>query len=335
MIAFALNQKGLLTITSSDSAFAAMVAQLLPAGITGVVVCGLLAALMSSLASLFNSSAMLFVEDFYKKMKPSKDEQHYVRVGRIATAVVVVLGVVWIPVMLGLGKVLYEYLQAVQGLLAPAIASVFLLGVFWKRTTANAAFWGMITGFGIGMFRLGLNVLYSTKVALIAGCEKALQQINNAGYASAKQMQEGLHSLGEKINLVAGASGGQAREAVDYANGLLAAGVTPESKMQAAQLLSQAKMNLSQMYTDQYGFLFNIAAINWLHFCVILFFICITVMVLLSLVTKSPDIEQLRYTYNSATAAEKAETRASWNTWDIIHTCIIMGIVIAFYIYFW
>jgi solute:Na+ symporter, SSS family len=335
MIAFALNQKGLLTITSSDSAFAAMVAQLLPAGVTGVVVCGLLAALMSSLASLFNSSAMLFVEDFYKKMKPAREEKHYVVVGRIATAVVVILGVVWIPVMLGLGKVLYEYLQAVQGLLAPAIASVFLLGVFWKRTTAQAAFWGMITGFGIGMFRLGLNVLFGAKAALISGCERALQQINNTGYASVKQLQEGIQSLSEKISQTAGTAGGQAREAVDSANSLLAAGVTPESKMQAAQLIAQAKMNLSQMYTDQYGFFFNIASINWLHFCVILFFICITVMVLISLVTKAPDIEQLKYTFGSSTAAEKAVTRASWNTWDIIHTCIIMGIVIAFYIYFW
>lgn len=166
MVAYALNVKGLLHVQSSDSAFAAMVSQLLPAGMTGLVVSGLLAALMSSLASLFNSSAMLFVEDFYKKMKPAESEKHYVAVGRIATTAVVVLGIVWIPVMLGLGKVLYEYLQAVQGLLAPAIASVFLLGVFWKRTTAAAAYWGMLTGFGLGMFRLLLNVLYGTKVAM-------------------------------------------------------------------------------------------------------------------------------------------------------------------------
>lgn len=138
MIAFALNQKGLLHVTTSDSAFASMVAQLLPVGMTGVVICGLLAALMSSLASLFNSSAMLFVEDFYKKMRRGKSPEHYLRVGRIATATVVVLGVVWIPVMLGLGKVLYEYLQGVQGLLAPAIASVFLLGCSGKEPRPKA-----------------------------------------------------------------------------------------------------------------------------------------------------------------------------------------------------
>ena len=160
MIAFTLNQKGLLAVSSSDSAFAAMVATLLPKGVTGIVVCGLLAALMSSLASLFNSSAMLFTEDFYKKMRPNQTPLHYLNVGRMATAAVVILGVLWIPVMLGLGKVLYEYLQGVQGMLAPAIASVFLLGVFWKRMTSKAAFWGMISGFTLGMFRLALNIIY-------------------------------------------------------------------------------------------------------------------------------------------------------------------------------
>ena len=250
MVAFALSQKGLLQVSSSDSAFAAMVAQLLPSGISGVVVCGLLAALMSSLASLFNSSAMLFTEDFYKKMKPGKDPKHYLRVGRIVTAVVVLLGIIWIPVMLGLGKVLYAYLQGVQSLLAPAIASVFLLGVFWKRTTAKAAFWGMIIGFGIGMFRLVLDILSGSHFAL-------------------------------------------------------------------------------------HGFWLSIASINWLHFCIILFFLCIAVMVLISLMTKPSGQEHLRYTYYAATAAEKAGTRASWNKWDVIHSVIILGIVVAFYIYFW
>ena len=172
MIAFALSQKGLLNVSSSDSAFAAMVAQFLPVGFKGVVVCGLLAALMSSLASLFNSSAALFVGDFYKKFKPDSSERHLLVVGRIATAAVVVLGVVWIPVMLGLGKVLYDYLQAVQGLLAPAIATVFLLGVFWKRTTAKGALWGMILGFAIGMFRSGPQYYYRGKGGLVIIAEK-------------------------------------------------------------------------------------------------------------------------------------------------------------------
>jgi SSS family solute:Na+ symporter len=155
MIAYALNQKGLLTLTDSDAAFPAMVKELLPIGFTGLVVGGILAALMSSLASLYNSSATLFTVDFYKKFKPQAPEKELVRVGRIATVVVVVLGVLWIPVMKSIGKFLYAYLQDVQSILAPGIAAAFLLGVVSKKTTPKAGFYGLVTGFVIGMTRLG------------------------------------------------------------------------------------------------------------------------------------------------------------------------------------
>jgi SSS family solute:Na+ symporter len=158
MIAFALNEKGLIDLQDSDSAFPLLVSELLPIGLKGVVVGGLLAALMSSLASLFNSSAALFTVDFYKKYKPESSEKHLVYVGRVATVVIVVLGIAWIPVMKGIGKVLYEYLQDVQSLLAPGIASVFLLGVFWKRATPKAGFAGLATGFVLGMVRLAFNI---------------------------------------------------------------------------------------------------------------------------------------------------------------------------------
>jgi SSS family solute:Na+ symporter len=231
--------------------------------------------------------------------------------------------------------VLYEYLQGVQGLLAPAIASVFLLGVFWKRMTAKAAFWGMITGFSLGMFRLVLNVFFSTKVALINESEKIIQTITNATYVSVQQVQGALHALSGKISDVAGASGDAARQAIDSANGMIATGITPENQGQALQAIAQAKTGLSQMYHDQYGFLFQLASVNWLHVCVLLFFICLSVMVLISLVTEKPGINQLRYTYGAATAEEKTMTRASWGTWDVIHTIIILAIVVSFYIYFW
>ncbi len=158
MIAFALNEKGLMELSSSDAAFPTMVTNLLPIGLKGVVVGGLLAALMSSLASLFNSSATLFTVDFYMKYKPESTEKHLVKVGRIATVVVTILGVLWIPVMKSLGQVLYQYLQDVQSLLAPGIAAVFLLGVFWKRTSAQGGLWGLIIGFVLGMTRLGLKI---------------------------------------------------------------------------------------------------------------------------------------------------------------------------------
>ncbi|MCD6355241.1 MAG: sodium:solute symporter, partial [Prolixibacteraceae bacterium] len=158
MIAYALNQKGLIHLQSNDAAFSTMVKELLPIGFKGVVIGGILAALMSSLASLFNSSAMLFTVDFYQKYKPDKSERHYVIVGRIATIVIVLLGIAWIPVMKGLGKVLYEYLQDVQSLLAPGIAAVFLLGILSKRTTPSAGIWGLVIGFTLGMTRLILKI---------------------------------------------------------------------------------------------------------------------------------------------------------------------------------
>ncbi len=162
MIAYALHQKGMLELSSSDAAFSALVSNLLPVGIRGIVIGGLIAALMSSLASLFNSSAILFTKDFYEKLRPQSTEKHLVKVGRIATVVIVILGILWIPVMRGIGQVLYAYLQDVQSLLAPGIASVFLLGVFWKRATPAAGFSGLMTGFILGMTRLASNVFESS-----------------------------------------------------------------------------------------------------------------------------------------------------------------------------
>ncbi|MBN2667472.1 MAG: sodium:solute symporter [Bacteroidales bacterium] len=159
MIAYALNVKGMINLPDSDSAFAVLVKELLPLGFKGLVVGGILAALMSSLASLFNSSATLFTVDFYEKFRPQATERELVRVGRIATVVVVILGVLWIPVMKGLGKFLYAYLQDVQSMLAPGIAAVFLLGILSKRTTPKAGLWGLLIGFVLGMTRLGFNIL--------------------------------------------------------------------------------------------------------------------------------------------------------------------------------
>jgi SSS family solute:Na+ symporter len=158
MIAYAMNYKGMITLPDSDSAFSVLIRELLPIGFKGLVVGGILAALMSSLASLFNSSATLFTVDFYKKFKTEASESELVKVGRIATVTVVVLGVLWIPVMKGLGKVLYAYLQDVQSLLAPGIAAVFLLGIASKKTTPVAGLVGLITGFVLGMLRLALKI---------------------------------------------------------------------------------------------------------------------------------------------------------------------------------
>ena len=149
-------------LTNGDVAFPLLVAKLLPAGFKGVVVCGILAALMSSLASLFNSSAMLYTIDVYKPKHPDVSEQKLVKVGRIATIIIVTLGILWIPVMKSIGDVLYLYLQDVQSVLAPGIAAAFLMGVCWKKATPKGGQWALITGLVIGLVRLGAKVIYTT-----------------------------------------------------------------------------------------------------------------------------------------------------------------------------
>ena len=156
MIAVALKEKGIISYASADQAFPTLVAQLLPSGVKGIVIGGLVAALMSSLASLFNSSATLFTIDFYKKFKPESTEKELLKVGRIATIVIVILGILWIPVMSLIADVLYEYLQSVQSLIAPGIAAVFLLGLVSRRITPAAGYYGLVSGFVLGMIRLVL-----------------------------------------------------------------------------------------------------------------------------------------------------------------------------------
>lgn len=168
LIGAALHHKGLLAIPvdesgeiSGDQVFPTMVASLLPAGLRGLVVAGMMAALMSSLSSLFNSTASLFTVDIYEKLRPGTSERHLVTVGRMATAVVVVLGLLWIPVMPMISKGgLYQYLQSVQGYLAPPITAVFLLGLFVSRINNRGAVWGLGLGFVLGMLKLTIQALF-------------------------------------------------------------------------------------------------------------------------------------------------------------------------------
>jgi solute:Na+ symporter, SSS family len=170
MIGWALHQKGMAFPSKvangpmdGDQVFATMVMNLLPAGLRGLVVAGLLAALMSSLSSLFNSCASLFTIDIYEKLRPNQSEKHLVTVGRVVTALIVLLGMAWIPVMYKVaGGGLYQYLQSVQGYLAPPITAVFLLGLFWKRINAQGALWGLVTGFVLGMIKLTIQANYGT-----------------------------------------------------------------------------------------------------------------------------------------------------------------------------
>ena len=261
MIAFALHQNvgDFLPMLpngnpNSDAAFPTLVAKLLPAGVKGLIVCGILAALMSSLASLFNSSAALFTIDFYQRFKPNTDPKKLVKIGQAATVVIVILGILWIPVMRSIGDVLYLYLQDVQSVLAPGIAAAFLIGILWKRASALGGMWALLSGLIVGLTRLGAKIYYT-------GAE-----------------------------------------------------ATTEPSL------------FREVFFDS----------NWLFFCGWMLVFCLVVGVVVSLCTKAPSEEKIRgLVFGTSTPEQRAETRASWNHWDVIHSVIILCITAAFYWYFW
>ena len=263
IIAAALRAKGILLFTDNNEAYGSLVSTLLPMGVKGIVVVGFIAALMTSLAAHFNSSATLFTIDFYKHSHPNTSEHKLVVVGRIATITVVILGLVWIPIMKSLGSVLYEYLQNVQSLIAPAIAAVFLLGVFNRKITPKAGEWGLLIGALIGLFRLVLMVF-----------------------------DPGSHFDQVTQKLI-----------VDPA-----------------------------LHTG----IFAILKINWLHFCIFLFFFTMALMVVISMFTPKAGEQQLQgLTYFSQTPDQIRETRESWSAVDVITSLVVVAVCVASYIYFW
>lgn len=196
---------------------------------------------------------MLFTIDFYKRLRPNTSEKSLVRIGQMATVVIVILGILWIPIMRSVGNVLYNYLQDVQSVLAPGIAAAFLLGICWKRTTAKGGMWGLLSGIIIGLTRLGAKVYYSNTTDATDNWFKAVF----------------------------------------------------------------------------YDF-------NWLYFCGVMLIFCCLVVVIVSLCTEAPSEEKIKgLVFGTATPEQKAESRASWNHWDVIHSIIILAITVAFYIYFW
>ncbi len=247
LIAYALANSGKIQLAQSDQAFPTLVKALLPVGIRGILAGGILAALMSSLAAVYNACSTLFTLDIYQKIKPQTSEKELVQVGRITTGVVVVLGMVWIPMMKGISDILYQYLQSVQSYLAPPIAAVFLLGVFSKRINGRAAITTMVVGFIIGIVRIVLELL---------------------------------------------------------------------------------KNNLS-------GILYAFATLNFLYFCIFLFVISVTLLIVISLLTERPSEEQLNgLTYGTTVAADKATSRASWNLRDVVLSLIVVAIIITVFFYF-
>ncbi len=158
IIALTLKMRGELHWESPDEAFPVLMSNLLPSGLRGLVAAGLLAALMSSLASVFNSCSTLFTVDIYKKLRPNTPEKKLVRTGQYATVVIVIIGILWIPIMANISGVLYEYLQKVQSYIAPPITAVFLLGIFYKRINGLGAFVTLVVGFVAGAIRIVLEL---------------------------------------------------------------------------------------------------------------------------------------------------------------------------------
>lgn len=250
MIAYALVQTGKMPeMENSNRAYPMLVHALLPVGLRGLVAASLLAALMSSLSSVFNSSSTLFTMDLYKPLHPEASERTLVWVGRIATTVMVVLGLAWIPFISRISDALYHYLQSVQAYIGPPIFAVFFLGVFSRRINAAGCMAGLVSGFVLGMGRLAAEV---SRPALTEGT-----------------------------------------------------------------------------------FLYAFASLNFLYFCLVLLGIVLVIIIGVSLVTAPPPAEKLRgLTYWTLSDENRRTTRESWNRWDVIHTCAILGIILLAYLYF-
>ena len=168
IIAFALSVKNpeIFGIEKADRAFPMLVKTLLPVGLKGLVAGGLMAALMSSLASVFNSCSTIFTIDIYKKLRPNESEKKLLTVGKIATSIIVVLGIIWIPIMEKIGGgVMYQYLQNVQSYIAPPVAAVFLLGIIWKRVNSQAAITTLLAGLALLILRLGSEIYFQPEIS--------------------------------------------------------------------------------------------------------------------------------------------------------------------------
>lgn len=160
VVAYSLVQRNMLELdieNHADGALPALVGTLLPVGLRGLVTAGILAALMSSLSSVFNSCSTLVTVDIFKRIRPKTSERQMVWVGQISTAILVVFGLAWIPVMQSFGE-MYKYLQSIQAYISPPIAAAFLLGVAWKRINSSGAITSLIVGFVLGMSRLVLEI---------------------------------------------------------------------------------------------------------------------------------------------------------------------------------
>lgn len=150
-------------VTNGDIAFPALVVNLLPTGMVGLMIAALLAALMGAMSSVFNSASTMVTLDFYKKLRPAASETQLVNFGRVATGIMVVLGLLWVPFIHLLSAQLYIYLQSVQAYISPPIAVCFIFGILWPRLNGEGALSSLLTGFVLGAARFIFEVLDKTR----------------------------------------------------------------------------------------------------------------------------------------------------------------------------
>uniref|UniRef100_A0A2K5W7U3 Sodium/mannose cotransporter SLC5A10 n=1 Tax=Macaca fascicularis TaxID=9541 RepID=A0A2K5W7U3_MACFA len=144
----------------SNIAYPKLVMELMPIGLRGLMIAVMLAALMSSLTSIFNSSSTLFTMDIWRRLRPRSGERELLLVGRLVIVALIGVSVAWIPVLQGSNSgQLFIYMQSVTSSLAPPVTAVFVLGIFWRRANEQGAFWGLIAGLVVGATRLVLEFL--------------------------------------------------------------------------------------------------------------------------------------------------------------------------------
>ena len=146
-------------VTNGDIAYPTLIVSLLPTGLVGLMIAALLAALMGAMSSVFNSASTMVTLDFYKRIKPDASDRQLVGFGRLATGVMVVLGILWVPFIHLLSSQLYIYLQSVQAYISPPIAVCFIFGILWPRLNGTGAISSLLVGFVLGAVRFVLEVL--------------------------------------------------------------------------------------------------------------------------------------------------------------------------------
>lgn len=257
IIAFALTIQNpeVFSVEKADRAFPMLVKTLLPVGLKGLVAGGLMAALMSSLASVFNSCSTIFTIDIYKKLHPQKTEKVLVQTGKIATGFIVLLGIIWIPIMEKIGGgVMYQYLQNVQSYIAPPVTAVFLLGIIWKRVNSTAAITTLMTGLVLLILRLSSEIYYQPQI--LSG------------------------------------------EAVD-------------------------------------GVMFAFATINFAHMAIFMFIFSVFICISVSLLSQAPNYETIKgLAFGTLTEEQKADSKGSYDTIDVVLSVLLVVIVIGVLSYF-